>query len=118
MSRRKRQGYSPSDAIAQSDALREVLDAVGSGVFSPGQSDRFRDLVDDLHHRDNFLVTADFDAYAAAQRQVGQRWLDRAAWWKSSVLNTARTGWFSSDRAMREYAAEIWNVPVPASIRS
>ena len=112
--RRKRMGYNPRDAISQSDALREVLDAVGSGVFSPDQPDRFRELVDDLYARDPFLVTADFDSYAKAQQQVADLWRDRPAWWRSSVLNTARTGWFSSDRAMREYAAEIWNVPVPA----
>jgi len=57
-------------------------------------------------------VTADFDAYYARQRTVDQKWLDRAAWWRSSILNTANVGWFSSDRAIREYAADVWDVPI------
>ena len=68
---------------------------VGTGVFSPDEPQRFRDLVDDLTGYDRFMVTADFDAYAAAQRQVAARWRDRRAWWRSSVLNTAHMGWFS-----------------------
>jgi starch phosphorylase len=57
------------------------------------------------------MVTADFDAYAETQRAVADRWRDRLAWWRSSVLNTAHMGWFSSDRSIREYAADIWGVP-------
>jgi starch phosphorylase len=112
VSSRKQRGWDPRDAIDQSPSLREVLDAVGSGVFSPDQPDRFRDLVDAMHGHDQFLVTADFDSYAACQRDVADRWHDRAAWWRSSVLNTARTAWFSSDRTISEYAADIWNIPV------
>ena len=53
-------------------------------------------------------------AYAEAQRQVAARWQDRHAWWRSSVMNTAKMGWFSSDRTIREYAEEIWGVKVAA----
>jgi starch phosphorylase len=95
-----------------SAALQEVLDTIGIGLFSPDDRDRYRDLVADLTAGDWFLVTADFDAYAEAQRLVADRWCDRHAWWRSSVLNTANMGWFSSDRSIREYAAEIWAVPV------
>ena len=66
----------------------------------------------DLTAGDWFMVTADFDAYAETQREVADRWCDRHAWWRSSVLNTAHMGWFSSDRSIREYAADIWGVPV------
>ena len=107
---RKQRGYDPREAIDQSPALREVLDAVGSGVFSHDQPDRFRDIVDAMNGNDQFLVTADFDSYAASQRQVAELWHDRHAWWKTSVLNTARVAWFSSDRTISEYASEIWNV--------
>ena len=65
-----------------------------------------------LQNHDHFLVTADFDSYFAAQRDVDARWQDTAGWWKSSILNTARVGWFSSDRTIGEYARDIWNVPV------
>ena len=109
--RRSTDGIGAADAIAKSPMLREVLDEIGSGVFSPEEPDRYRELVDVLTHHDHFMVSADFDAYSVAQRQVAARWRDRAAWWQSSVLNTAHVGWFSSDRTIREYAGEIWNVP-------
>jgi starch phosphorylase len=109
---RRQAGIDPRGAIAQSPALQEVLDAVGSGVFSPRQPDRFQDLVAAVSNHDHFLVTTDFDSYAATQRQVAARWHNKAAWWRSSMLNTARVAWFSSDRAIREYAEGIWNVPV------
>jgi glycogen phosphorylase len=58
------------------------------------------------------MVTADFDAYCEAQRRVEARWRDPAAWWAASIRNTAHMAWFSSDRAIREYAADVWNLPV------
>jgi starch phosphorylase len=111
---RRRGGISSADAIAASPMLREVLDEIGSGVFSPDEPERYRELVDVLTHHDHFMVSADFDSYAAAQRTVAAKWHDRPAWWRSSVLNTARVGWFSSDRTIREYAEEIWNVQAAA----
>jgi starch phosphorylase len=92
-----------------------VLDAVAYGVFSPGEPHRFQELVDELFGNDHFMVTADFAAYATTQARVAARWNDRRAWWRASVLNTAHVGWFSSDRAIREYAADIWNV-VPRTL--
>ncbi|HUZ65379.1 MAG TPA: glycogen/starch/alpha-glucan phosphorylase [Acetobacteraceae bacterium] len=97
--------------VAASDALSEVLDAVASGVFSPGDADRYQNLVSTLLDHDRFMVTADFDAYLEAQRAIDALWRDPAAWWRASVLNTARIGWFSSDRSIREYAEGIWHVP-------
>ncbi len=108
---RRREGPSAREAVAASSMLNEVLDAVSSGVFSPDDTSRYRDWVDGLLDHDHFLVTADFDAYYATQREVDAKWRDAAAWWHSSILNTARVGWFSSDRTIREYAEEIWNVP-------
>ena len=61
---------------------------------------------------DHFMVAADFDAYWPAQRAVDALWSDPAAWWRMSILNTARMSWFSSDRTIREYADEIWRVPI------
>jgi starch phosphorylase len=58
------------------------------------------------------MVTADFDSYWFAQRRIDRMWCDSREWWRSSILNTARVAWFSSDRTIREYAEEIWNVPV------
>ncbi len=107
---RRRFGPGAAETLAGSAALREVLDLVGNGAFSPDDPWRFRDLAEELSGADHFLVTADFESYAAMQRQVAEHWHDRRAWWRSSVLNTARVGWFSADRAIREYAEGIWNV--------
>jgi starch phosphorylase len=109
---RRRTGIGEMEAIRASEHLGEVLDAVGSGVFSPDEPDRFKPLVDALRHHDYFLVTSDFDAYWDAQRKVDARWLDKAAWWTSSAINTANMAFFSSDRTITEYATDIWHVPV------
>ncbi len=107
---RRRRGPGARETVARLPVLQEVLDAISYGVFSPEEPQRYRELIDELTGNDHFMVTADFAAFAAMQGMVAARWHDRRAWWRSSVLNTARVGWFSSDRAIREYAADIWNV--------
>jgi starch phosphorylase len=109
---RRRGGPPARETIAASPILQEVLDAVAGGVFSHDEPQRFAPLIDGLTGSDWFMVAADFESYAAAQEQVATRWRDAAVWWRSSVLNTARVGWFSSDRAIREYATKLWRVPV------
>jgi len=109
---RRRRGLGGREAIAASPALQEALEMVANGIFSPGESTRFRELVDSVSNDDPFLVAADFAAFADAQEQVAALWHDRRAWWRASMLNTARVGWFSADRAIREYAEGIWDVPV------
>lgn len=104
----KRMGYRPAETIANSAALREALGAISSGLFSPAEPGRYHELIDNLTHQDQFLVTADFDSYCEEQRRVAERWRDPSGWWRSSVLNTAHMGWFSSDRTIAEYAEEIW----------
>ncbi len=111
---RRAAGISGAAAIAASQSLGQVLHSIGSGVFSPTEPDRYADLIDILTHHDHFMVTADFDAYVAAQARADALWSDPAAWWRVSALNTARVGWFSSDRAIREYADDIWRVPLRA----
>ena len=88
-----------------------MLDELGSGVFSPDDPARYRGLVDSLTHHDYFMLCADFEAYWAAQMRVDEMWRNKQRWWRSSVMNTARMGWFSSDRTISEYAQEIWNAP-------
>jgi glycogen phosphorylase len=111
----RRAGLDAGASIAASPVLAEVLDAIESGAFSPDEPDRYHGLVDGLRHNDYFVVCADFDAYLATQRDIAALWRQPAAWWRSSILNTAGVGWFSSDRAIREYAARIWGVPVSAA---
>jgi len=109
----RRQHYRPSDELAD-DELAHVISLIRNGEFSPGDRGLFAPLIDDLLHKDRFLVLADFRAYAIAQRKVEALWRTPARWLRSSILNTARSGRFSSDRSIREYAKEIWRVaPVP-----
>jgi starch phosphorylase len=103
-----------TEPMPMSADLRQVIEDIAVGAFSPDEPDRYRELLADLTGSDWFMVAADFDAYAEAQRQVASRWHDRRAWWRSSVMNTAKMGWFSSDRTIREYAEEIWDVKVAA----
>ncbi|MBV8663312.1 MAG: glycogen/starch/alpha-glucan phosphorylase, partial [Hyphomicrobiales bacterium] len=105
------QGIDSSARIAASPVLREALDEIGSGIFSSDDRGRYRGLVDSLTHHDYFMVCADFDAYWAKQMKIDEAWRDRKAWVRSSILNTANVGWFSSDRTIAEYAQEIWNAP-------
>jgi starch phosphorylase len=107
----RRRGIDSSARIAASPILRETLDGIGAGVFSADDRGRYKGLVETLTHHDYFLVCADFDAYWAAQTKVDAAWRDRKAWLRSSIINTANTGWFSSDRTIAEYATEIWNAP-------
>ncbi|WP_313326398.1 glycogen/starch/alpha-glucan phosphorylase [Pseudomonas qingdaonensis] len=107
---RKRSGdFGASSAIGASYRLNDVLQAIRGGVFSPDDPARYVGLIDSLVPYDRFLVCADFDAYWEAQCRVEELWHDPQQWWRSAVLNTARMGWFSSDRTIREYAGEIWN---------
>ena len=108
---RRRSGIDASDLIAASPVLAEVLSSVQDGVFSPDEPGRYRGLVNSLRYHDHFLVCADFDDYFAAQRRIADRWRRPDDWWQASILNTANVGWFSSDRSIREYADQIWNVP-------
>jgi starch phosphorylase len=112
---RRAEGIDSTAAIQASPALAEVLDALHSGVFSPDDKSRYRNLVDNLRHHDYFMVCADFESYRATQRAVGELWRDPDAWWRRAVLNTAGMGWFSADRAILDYAREIWRATPEAS---
>jgi glycogen phosphorylase len=110
------EGYRPADYIERSAELREALDLIASGHFSRGDGSVFAPLVENLRNLDPFLVLADYAAYVTCQDQVSAAWQDVDRWTRSSILNTARSGKFSSDRAIREYCDEVWNVsavPVP-----
>ena len=106
----RRDGYNPRAVIEGSPELRQAVSAIASGVFSPDDPGRYAGLMGGLYDGDWFMVAADFDAYAAAQRSVDARWQDQAGWATSAIHNVAKVGWFSSDRTIRQYAEEIWNV--------
>jgi starch phosphorylase len=109
-------GIDSTEYIAASPTLHEALDEIASGVFSTDDAGRYRGLVDALTHHDYFMICADFDAYWKTQVRIDEAWRDRNRWMRSSVLNTANVGWFSSDRTIGEYAKDIWSAPfVPIS---
>ena len=103
-------GYNPREVIEGSRELHQAIEAISSGVFSPDDPHRYTGLMDGLYDSDWFLLAADFDSYAAAQREVDRRWEDQKGWRKSAIHNIANVGWFSSDRTIAEYAKEIWKV--------
>jgi starch phosphorylase len=109
---RRREGIDMTDTIAQSPMLAELLNAVESGVYSAREPDRFAAITDAVRHHDWFMVAGDFNSYYDTQRRVAALWREPSAWWRTSLINTASMGWFSSDRAIREYATELWDVPV------
>ncbi len=108
---RRRQGLDASSVIAASPKLAEALDAIEAGVFWAGEAGRFAPLTNALRHHDYYMVTADFDDYFATQRKIDKLWQSHFDWTRMSILNTARMAWFSSDRAVGEYAEDIWRVP-------
>jgi glycogen phosphorylase len=110
--RKRRMGHDARAVIEATPDLRDVLDQLASGVFSPDDANRYRPIIDSLYNGDWFMVAADFAAFAAAQRQVAEIWHRREDWTQKTILNTVNMGWFSSDRTIRDYAREIWNVPV------
>jgi glycogen phosphorylase len=103
-------GYQPRRIIEASRELSQALAAIASGVFSPDDPQRYAELMGGLYDHDWFMVAADFDAYASAQRKIDERWGDRKGWNAAVVRNVAHMGWFSSDRTIREYAKDIWGV--------
>jgi glycogen phosphorylase len=97
-------------AIEASQTLQNVLQAIAEGRFSADQPDRYHGLVHRVWHHDYFLVADDFDAYLAAQAEADKAYADRDRWVKMAVMNTAQSGFFSSDRTIKSYMDQIWSV--------
>jgi starch phosphorylase len=109
---RRKQGLDATDVIRRSPHLARAIAAIERGDFSSDDPARFESIGHALRHLDHYMVSADFDAYFEAQRGIDARWQVVPAWTRASILNVARMPWFSSDRTIREYAEDIWNVPV------
>jgi starch phosphorylase len=103
-------GYRPREIYQRDEELRGAIDLINSGLFSHGDAATFRPLTDDLIDSDPFLVCADFRDYIDCQAKVGLAYRDQEQWSRMSILNVARCGTFSSDRAISEYAKGIWKV--------
>lgn len=110
-------GYHPRELYQQNEDLRAVIGLINSGLFSHGDTTLFRPLTDNLLNADPFLVFADFQDYVDCQQQVDTAYRDQQHWQRMSIINVARCGHFSSDRAIREYCKDIWQVePLPVKI--
>jgi len=107
---KRAEGYNPRELIEGSRELRQAVNAIASGVFSPDDKDRYKGLMGGLYDHDWFMVAADFESYSEAQRSVDKRWADPAGWNAACIRNIANVGWFSSDRTIGEYARDIWDV--------
>jgi starch phosphorylase len=105
---RRRDGYDPRAIYEANADLREVLDALNSGEFSHGDKKLFEPLVNSLLTGDEYMLLADYQSYIDMQELVSQAYIDPERWTRMSILNVARIGKFSSDRAIRDYCADIW----------
>jgi starch phosphorylase len=112
----KEKGYDPMEYYHGNAELRQVLDMIGNGFFSPDQRDRYRPIIDSLLYQgDQYFLLADYASYLDCQKKVDEHFLDRDQWTRKAILNVANMGKFSSDRTVSEYASEIWNVKPVAS---
>jgi len=112
----KARGYRPRDHYEADPELREAIDLVACGHFSSGDRELFRPLIDHLLDYDEYLLLADFRSYVNCQDEVARAYADTKRWIRMSILNVARMGKFSSDRAVAEYCRDIWRVE-PLQIR-
>jgi starch phosphorylase len=108
---RRRSGLDAAASIAASPGLAEIIEALANGSFSAGDPQRFRGLMSTLRYSDPYMVAVDFASYCEAQRKVDELWQSPAQWRRAALLNIAEMSWFSADRAIAEYASEIWGIP-------
>ncbi|KJH47009.1 phosphorylase, glycogen/starch/alpha-glucan family [Dictyocaulus viviparus] len=106
----QRRGYNAEEFINKSPVLKQVVEQIEAGMFTPEQPDQLCDLTNMLRHHDRFLVCADFDAYVACQDKVAETYRDQQKWCRMALMNIASTGKFSTDRTISEYAREIWGI--------
>jgi starch phosphorylase len=112
-------GYQPWGYFSANADLREVLNMIGSGFFSPSEPDRFKLIIDNLlHHGDQYLLLADYASYIERQGEVEAAYKNQDVWMKKAILNVANMGKFSSDRTIAQYAKEIWNVKPVDGVKS
>ncbi len=114
----KNRNYDPMEYYRKDEELKQAIDLISSGYFSENDRNLFRPLIDALLYHDEYMLMADYRSYIDTQDKVGHVFMDKKRWTKMSILNTARTGYFSSDRAIREYCNLIWNVaPFPVELK-
>jgi glycogen phosphorylase len=106
----KKRGYHPYEIYINNKELKEAIDLIQSGIFSKGDTNLFKPLIDSLLGQDPYLVLQDFQSYVDCQQKVSETYRNKDHWTKMSILNVARMGKFSSDRSIKEYCEKIWHV--------
>ncbi len=106
----KESGYNPGQYYEENDELKAAIDAIAEGIFSGGDMEMFKPIVESLLQHDEYLLLADYESYIECQEQAAEAYQDQQWWTKASILNVARCGFFSSDRSIREYCEDIWEV--------
>ncbi|MEH2069503.1 MAG: glycogen/starch/alpha-glucan phosphorylase [Nostoc sp.] len=106
----KAQGYNPWNYYNNNPELKQAIDQIADGYFSEGNTDLFQPLIDTLRNRDEYMLFADYQSYIECQQKVSQAYQEQENWIRMSIFNAARTGYFSSDRTIREYAQDIWHL--------
>jgi starch phosphorylase len=115
----RRPNYRPMEFVESNEELQAVLQLIKDGFFSRGNTTQFLPLIDNLTYHDPYFVLADYQSYADCQAHVDQTYGDRENWTRMSILNSARSGKFSSDRTIREYCEDIWRAkPVKVQLIS
>ena len=110
---KKQSGYNPREVYMQNAELKAVLDMVQQGFFSGPQGNLFQPILENLlDYGDPYMILADFQSFCDIQEKIGNAYLDIDTWTRKSIINVSRMGKFSSDRSIKEYAKDIWNVPV------
>jgi starch phosphorylase len=105
-----KKSYNPLTYYEGNEELRKIIDQLSSGYFSPGEPGLFSPVVRTLLEHDRFFVLADYASYIKCQEKVSAAYRDREQWMRMAILNIARSGKFSSDRAIREYSNKIWKI--------
>ncbi|HBA26715.1 MAG TPA: glycogen phosphorylase, partial [Nitrospinae bacterium] len=109
----KNSGYNPYDYYEKNQELKEALNMIEKGYFSPENANLFKPIVDSLlRNGDTYMLLADYESYINCQERVSRLYEDRHEWAKKSILNVANMGKFSSDRTIKEYAKEIWGINI------
>jgi starch phosphorylase len=110
VAQRRAQGYRPAEELARDAELREAIEMIAGGAFSDGDRGAFEPIVRSLVDHDEYLLFADYRSYVDCQQRASDAYADAECWTRMSILNVARMGRFSSDRAIREYCEDIWKV--------
>ncbi|MEO1522450.1 MAG: glycogen/starch/alpha-glucan phosphorylase, partial [Cyanobacteria bacterium J06633_2] len=103
-------GYRPRDYYAANPELKDVIDSIAGGAFSNGDKQLFRPLIESLMNQDMYLLFADYASYIETQDKVAEAYRNYDHWVRMSILNSARMGKFSSDRSIRDYRNDIWQL--------